>query len=160
MNISKIWKLIKEKRYEDTKKGLIESPFFVVSVTHKTAQPDFVRGNATHPSRTLIYAPFIALPLPTTGNMRHLPFQGKVKIGLRPFFPNPPKSKYPAASLMLRGSFFYSFSTKSSISKGWFTKCFPPLALRKVSGRKPQVTERQGRWEFLAVSMSTSVSPT
>ena len=25
--------------------------------------------------------------------MRHLPFQGKVKIGLRPFFPNPPKSK-------------------------------------------------------------------
>ena len=138
----------------------------------KTIQPRCASGNQPYPPRSGPPSPSGKASLKNIqpqlccGEMqlirrlrRHLPFQGKVKTGLRPFFPNPPKSKNPAASLMLRG-FFYSFSTKSSISKGWFTKCFPPLALRKVSGRKPQVTERQGRWEFLAVSMSTSVSPT
>lgn len=157
MNISKIWKLIKEKRYE--KRAHRESFFRCERYSQNRTtglRPWKCNSSVSYTNLCAIYS----ITITDNWYMRHLPFQGKVKIGLRPFFPNPPKSKYPAASLMLRGSFFYSFSTKSSISKGWFTKCFPPLALRKVSGRKPQVTERQGRWEFLAVSMSTSVSPT
>ena len=83
--------MIKEKRYEDTKKGLIESPFFRCerySQNRTTGlRPWKCNSSVSYTNLCAIYS----ITITDNWYMRHLPFQGKVKTGLRPFFPNPPK---------------------------------------------------------------------